>query len=62
MTAMAAIWDNRCTFHAATQDHFGLGSRIGWRCMMMGEKPFLDPASMSRKEATGGYPYKSKAQ
>ena len=29
--------------------------------MMMGEKPFLDPASTGRKEATGGWPYKTKA-
>lgn len=56
-----AIWDNRCTFHAATQDHFGKGTRIGWRCMTMGEIPFYDPESKSRIEATGGWPYKIEA-
>lgn len=62
MIATAAIWDNRCTFHAATRDHFGLGTRVGWRCMMMGERPFLDPVSTGRKESTGGWPYKRKAK
>ena len=62
MTTLAAIWDNRCTFHAATADHFGLGTRIAWRCMMMGEEPFLDPTSKGRKEATGGWPYRNKAK
>ena len=29
---------------------------------MMGEEPFLDPASKGRKEATGGWPYRNKAK
>ncbi|KAF4177949.1 hypothetical protein CNMCM8694_007644 [Aspergillus lentulus] len=58
LTIMTAIWDNRCTFHAATTDHFPVGPRIGWRCMTMGETPFLDPESKSRNQATGGWPYK----
>ncbi|KAK9774147.1 putative TauD/TfdA-like domain-containing protein [Seiridium cardinale] len=57
-TGDLAIWDNRCTFHSATSDHFVVGPRMGWRCMTMGEKPFLDPKSKSRNEATGGWPYK----
>jgi alpha-ketoglutarate-dependent taurine dioxygenase len=52
-----AVWDNRCTFHAATQDHFGKGTRIGWRCMTMGEVPFHDVNSRSRNDVTGGWPY-----
>ncbi|ETS77637.1 hypothetical protein PFICI_09699 [Pestalotiopsis fici W106-1] len=59
-TGDLAIWDNRCTFHAATSDHFGVGPRQGWRCMTMGEAPFLDPNSKSRNEATGGWPYALK--
>jgi len=43
-----AIRDNRCTFHAATQDHFGKGTGIGWRCMTMGEIP-----SMIRRARAG---------
>ena len=57
-----AVWDKCCIFHPATADHFGLGSHVDWRCMMMGEKPFLDPASTGRKAATGGWPYKPKAE
>ncbi|PYH93835.1 alpha-ketoglutarate-dependent sulfonate dioxygenase [Aspergillus ellipticus CBS 707.79] len=56
-TGDLAVWDNRCTFHTATHDHFGLGERVGWRCMVMGERPFLDPKAKSRLEATGGWPY-----
>ncbi|KAL1636878.1 hypothetical protein SLS56_000972 [Neofusicoccum ribis] len=45
------MWDNRAVLHAATQDHHGLGARIGWRSTSIGEKPYFDPASISRKQA-----------
>ncbi|KAB2570668.1 Alpha-ketoglutarate-dependent taurine dioxygenase [Lasiodiplodia hormozganensis] len=45
------IWDNRSVLHAATQDHHGQGDRIGWRATSIGEKPYFDPASVSRKQA-----------
>jgi len=44
-----AIWDNRCTFHSATFDYNG--SRAGDRIISIGEKPFFDPNSLSRREA-----------
>lgn len=47
----AVIWDNRSVLHAATQDHHGQGDRIGWRATSIGEKPYFDPASVSRKQA-----------
>lgn len=46
-----AIWDNRSTFHAATPDHEGKGDRLGHRAVGIGEKPFLDKGSLSRREA-----------
>jgi len=46
-----AIWDNRCTYHNATYDFGGIGDRAGVRAMSVGEKPYLDPASKSRREA-----------
>ncbi|KAH8803473.1 TfdA family taurine dioxygenase [Xylogone sp. PMI_703] len=51
----AAIWHNACVFHAATPDtHLVPGSvRIGVRTTSMGEKPYLDPSSKSRREALG---------
>ncbi|CAK5277968.1 unnamed protein product [Mycena citricolor] len=42
-----AIWDNRCTFHTATNDFAGV--RTGNRVVSIGEKPFFDPASKSRR-------------
>ncbi|KAL1634254.1 hypothetical protein SLS58_010759 [Diplodia intermedia] len=45
------VWDNRSVLHAATRDHDGQGDRIGWRVTSIGEKPYFDPASVSRKEA-----------
>lgn len=45
-----ALWDNRCVLHCATQDHQGLGFRMGWRTISIAEKPFLDPYSMSRRQ------------
>jgi len=46
-----AIWDNRSVFHTATYDYEGLGERFGNRAVGLGEKPFLDPNSIGRREA-----------
>ncbi|KAK4544701.1 hypothetical protein LTR36_003950 [Oleoguttula mirabilis] len=46
-----AIWDNRSTFHNATYDFEGLGDRSGNRAVGLGERPFFDPESSSRREA-----------
>ncbi|KAL1614755.1 hypothetical protein SLS54_009512 [Diplodia seriata] len=46
-----AIWDNRSVYHTATYDYDGLGPRTGQRAVSLGEKPFLDPQSSSRREA-----------
>lgn len=50
-----AIWDNRCAYHAATPDfaHLGLGERTGSRTLSLGERPYFDPQSVSRREALG---------
>lgn len=45
-----AIWDNRSVYHTATYDYDGLGSRTGQRAVSLGERPFLDPQSTSRRE------------
>lgn len=49
----AAIWDNRSVYHAATWDYEGLGPRTGHRAVGLGERPFFDPKSKSRREALG---------
>ncbi|KAK4466845.1 hypothetical protein QBC42DRAFT_215733 [Cladorrhinum samala] len=49
-----AIWDNRSVYHAATPDYIfedGLGERKGSRAVSLGEKPYFDPKSTSRREA-----------
>ncbi|CAK7229219.1 hypothetical protein SCUCBS95973_007147 [Sporothrix curviconia] len=49
-----AIWDNRSVYHAATPDYIyeeGLGERSGSRAVSLGEKPYFDPQSTSRREA-----------
>ncbi|KAK0617509.1 hypothetical protein B0T14DRAFT_605558 [Immersiella caudata] len=49
-----AIWDNRSVYHAATPDYVfedGLGERKGSRAVSLGEKPYFDPKSSSRREA-----------
>ncbi|OBT81618.1 hypothetical protein VE02_09901 [Pseudogymnoascus sp. 03VT05] len=48
-----AIWDNRSVYHAATPDYLegNYGERKGNRAVSLGERPYLDPASVSRKEA-----------
>lgn len=44
-----AIWDNRCTFHTATFD-LDNNVREGTRGLSLGEKPYLDPNSLTRRE------------
>ena len=49
-----AIWDNRSVYHAATPDYIfeeGLGERKGNRAVSLGERPYFDPSSTSRREA-----------
>ncbi|KAJ3775196.1 hypothetical protein FB446DRAFT_725976 [Lentinula raphanica] len=46
-----AIWDNRSAFHTATHDYTAF--RQGNRVVSIGEKPFFDPKSKSRREALG---------
>jgi alpha-ketoglutarate-dependent taurine dioxygenase len=49
-----AIWDNRSVYHSATFDYLheeGLGERTGSRSVSLGEKPYIDPESSSRREA-----------
>lgn len=49
-----AIWDNRSVYHSATPDYVGeegLGERKGSRAVSLGEKPYFDPQSKSRREA-----------
>lgn len=50
---MIAIWDNRSVFHSATFDYQEHGERFGNRAVGLGEAPFLDPSSTSRREALG---------
>ncbi|OAA67806.1 Taurine catabolism dioxygenase TauD/TfdA [Niveomyces insectorum RCEF 264] len=52
-----AIWDNRSVYHAATPDYVyenGLGERQGSRAVSLGEKPYFDLQSKSRREALRG--------
>ncbi|KZT58951.1 taurine catabolism dioxygenase [Calocera cornea HHB12733] len=44
-----AIWDNRAVLHTATNDYNG--DRQGNRVVGVGERPFLDSGSRSRREA-----------
>ncbi|KZO95843.1 taurine catabolism dioxygenase [Calocera viscosa TUFC12733] len=46
-----AIWDNRAVFHTATNDYGG--DRQGNRVVGVGEKPFFDQRSQSRRDALG---------
>ncbi|KAJ4983255.1 alpha-ketoglutarate-dependent sulfonate dioxygenase 4 [Stagonosporopsis vannaccii] len=48
-----AIWDNRSVYHTATFDYRGQGPRTGQRAVSLGEKPYLDPNSKSRREDLG---------
>ncbi|KAL4894942.1 hypothetical protein BDV59DRAFT_192328 [Aspergillus ambiguus] len=47
----SAIWDNRSVYHAATWDYADQGPRTGHRAVGLGERPYLDPASTSRRAA-----------
>ncbi|KAJ1569469.1 hypothetical protein HK405_004272 [Cladochytrium tenue] len=47
-----AIWDNRSTFHTATNDYLG-ERRVGDRVVSLGERPYFDAASWSRREVLG---------
>ncbi|KAG6852453.1 hypothetical protein C0991_011819 [Blastosporella zonata] len=47
-----AIWDNRVTFHTATND-YGDQHRQGNRVVSIGERPYFDPNSKSRRAALG---------
>ncbi|ESK83005.1 family taurine [Moniliophthora roreri MCA 2997] len=49
-----AIWDNRVTFHTATNDYEA--HRQGNRVVSIGERPYLDPKSSSRRAALGAKP------
>ncbi|TDZ26121.1 putative alpha-ketoglutarate-dependent sulfonate dioxygenase [Colletotrichum orbiculare MAFF 240422] len=46
-----AIWDNRSTWHCATYDY--VEARAGDRVASLGEAPYLDLTSKSRREALG---------
>ncbi|KAF3384953.1 hypothetical protein F1880_003157 [Penicillium rolfsii] len=46
-----AIWDNRSMWHCATYDY--AEARAGDRVASLGEAPYLDPTSKSRREALG---------
>lgn len=48
-----AIWDNRSVYHTATYDLNENDVRIGNRAVSIGEVPYLDPNSKSRREALG---------
>lgn len=48
-----AIWDNRSVFHTATFDYDGIGERSGNRAVGIGEAPYFDPGSKSRREDLG---------
>ncbi|RAH41957.1 TauD/TfdA dioxygenase family protein [Aspergillus brunneoviolaceus CBS 621.78] len=46
-----AVWDNRSTWHCATYDY--AEARAGDRVCSLGEAPYLDTRSRSRKQALG---------
>ncbi|KAK4126555.1 taurine catabolism dioxygenase [Parathielavia appendiculata] len=52
-THFPSIWDNRSVFHTATFDYLDgqYGERFGNRAVGLGERPYLDPNSTSRREA-----------
>ncbi|PKY00218.1 taurine catabolism dioxygenase [Aspergillus campestris IBT 28561] len=45
-----AIWDNRSVYHAATWDYENIGPRTGHRVVGLGERPYFDPNSKSRRD------------
>ncbi|KAI9366946.1 TfdA family taurine catabolism dioxygenase TauD [Zopfochytrium polystomum] len=49
-----AIWDNRSSLHTATYDYdYQSVLRAGDRVVSLGERPYFDPASKSRREDLG---------
>ncbi|KAI8620355.1 alpha-ketoglutarate-dependent taurine dioxygenase [Chytriomyces sp. MP71] len=49
-----AVWDNRSSFHSATYDYDADEFvRLGERSASVGEKPYFDVASTSRRQALG---------
>ncbi|ORY40177.1 taurine catabolism dioxygenase [Rhizoclosmatium globosum] len=49
-----AVWDNRSTFHSATTDYDAeIYRRNGERATSLGERPYFDANSSSRREALG---------
>ncbi|KAJ3024576.1 UNVERIFIED_CONTAM: hypothetical protein HDU68_008001 [Siphonaria sp. JEL0065] len=49
-----AVWDNRSAFHSATTDFDSDAFvRAGDRATSLGERPYFDPNSTSRREALG---------
>ncbi|KAJ3283526.1 hypothetical protein HDU79_008978 [Rhizoclosmatium sp. JEL0117] len=48
-----AVWDNRSSVHAATRDFEDHWTRVGERSASLGEAPYFDPASTSRRQALG---------
>lgn len=50
---VTAIWDNRSVYHTMTLDYQGLGERFGNRAVGIGERPYYDPKSTSRREDLG---------
>jgi alpha-ketoglutarate-dependent taurine dioxygenase len=53
MVVDVAFWDNRSSFHTITLDYRTTDARKGNRVLSLGEKPYLDPNSKSRREALG---------
>jgi alpha-ketoglutarate-dependent taurine dioxygenase len=47
-----AIWDNRSVYHTGTNDFYreNLGERTGQRAVSLGERPYFDPQSKSRRD------------
>lgn len=45
-----AIWDNRSTFHSATQDFLSFADREGVRTVGVGERPYFDPKGTAQSE------------
>ncbi|KAJ3367441.1 hypothetical protein HDU84_001840, partial [Entophlyctis sp. JEL0112] len=49
-----AVWDNRSSFHTATTDYDADEFlRLGERATSLGERPYFDPVSSSRRQALG---------
>lgn len=50
---LKAIWDNRSVYHTMTMDYHGQGDRFGNRAVGIGERPYFDPKSTSRRVDLG---------